>query len=61
MNDRPKLIQNGNCSCCGRDVTYCRCTVQDIHDWFEDQYMLPITLVEFGTGNPIPVVGKAQA
>jgi len=59
MNTRPKLIQDGNCNCCARDVSYCCCTVEDIHDWFEDQYMLPMTLIEFGTNNPIPVVGQA--
>jgi hypothetical protein len=58
MNTRPKLIQDGTCNCCSRDVSYCRCTVQDIHDWLEDQYMLPMTPVEFDAANPIPVVGS---
>jgi hypothetical protein len=60
MNTRPKLIQDGICCSCSRDVSYCRCTVEDIHDWLEDQYMLPMTALEFGAANPIPVVGDSR-
>jgi hypothetical protein len=60
MNTRPKLIQDGICCCCSRDVRYCRCTVEDIHNWLEDQYMLPMTPLEFGAANPIPVVGTPR-
>ena len=60
MNTRPKLIVGGHCSVCGRDTGYCRCTVEDIHDWLEDQYVLPITPIEFGAANPIPVIGTLR-
>jgi hypothetical protein len=61
VNARPKLIIGGHCSVCGRDVSDCSCTVEDIHDWLEDQYMLPMTPIEFGAANPIPVVGDPRS